>query len=107
MSTDPFSFLEINPKQAADYLWSLPEDTRTSVMRCARKWLDNVDAEDAARYTREYDYKARIRPIAGERFEIREVRPGYDWSYSIGEYFKTKEEALKWCEKYGMEVEDG
>jgi len=40
-------------------------------------------------------------------FGIFEVRPGYDWDYSIGEYFKTKEEALKWCEKYGMEVEDG
>lgn len=74
---------------------------------CARKWLDNVDAEDAARYTREYDYKARIQHVDKDCWCIIEVRNGYGWGYPTSERFKTKEEALKWCEKYEMEVEDG
>lgn len=76
-------------------------------MMCARKWLDNVDTEDAARYTREYDYKARIQPLENGLFELRAVRPGYDWSYPTGDYFTTKEIANQWCEDHGMEVEDG
>jgi len=42
---DPFSFIDKSPKIGGEYLHTLQEDTATSVILCAEKWIQNAADE--------------------------------------------------------------